>query len=110
MFSFLLKILFGTKIYYRLNAGIISDAHNHPRFHSVEPSRISLDPPLDRNAVHEKPSTRAAQYEATRVRDWSRERERLRYANSICGIYRDLGGNDPVCGMNVLTVFVSYQL
>ena len=97
MFSFLLTILVGTKIY-RLNAGIISDAHSHPRYHSDEPSRIPLDP-LDRNAVHEKPSTRAAPHDATRIQGWSRVRERLRYASSICCIYGDLGrGKEPVCG------------
>ena len=51
MCSFLLQILLGTQIY-RLNAGIISDAHSHPRWHAEEPSRILLDP-LDRNTVHE---------------------------------------------------------
>jgi hypothetical protein len=33
---FLLHIFSGTK--YRLDAGVISDAHNHPRWHADEPS------------------------------------------------------------------------
>ena len=105
MCSFHLTIFLGTNIY-QLNAGIISDAHSHPRFQSDEPSRIPLDP-LDWNAVREKPSPRPAQHARTCVHYWSRVSERLRYASSICGIYGDLGrGKEPVCGMKGV---VSYR-
>ena len=104
----ILQLLLGTKIY-RLNAGIISDAYSHPRWHAVEPSRIPLDP-VDRNRFRERPCTCASQHVATRVHDWSRIRERRRYSSSICGIYEDLGRvKEPVCGMKVLTVVVSYR-
>ncbi len=54
----LIHILLGTK--YRLHAGFISDAHNHPGRHAEEPDRILLDL-LDRNAVHEWANTRTTQ-------------------------------------------------
>ena len=99
MCSFLLQILLGA-IIYRLGAGIISDAHSHPRWHADEPSRIPLDTLGRRNAVHERPGACAAKHVATCVQDWSRVRERLRYACFICGIYEDLRrGKEPVCRM-----------